>query len=132
MKRWNGILLLLLLLTGCDSAATNMLYSSGGGSSGGGFTNTTPPWHVVYMVDAVHSGSPPTDSTTYSDGATVTVAAQGNLTWSPFPFIGWTTVDPGYNGFGANGGTLYVPGNGASDTFVIHSNVTLWAAWSSN
>lgn len=100
------------------------------GGSTGGHTNTTAPWYVTYMVDAVHTGSPPVDSMSpYADGATVTVKPQGNLVWSSFPFIGWTTVDPGYNGIGANGGTLYVPGNSASDTFVIHSNVTLWAAW---
>ena len=63
-------------------------------------------------------GSVPTDNTSYSSGASVTVAGRGTLGKVGHSFAGWNTA--------ANGsGTPYAAGA----TFSISANTTLYAQW---
>ena len=67
----------------------------------------------------VTSGSVP-NATSYSAGATVTVAANsGNLARAGFTFAGWNTASDG-------SGTTYAPGSGS---FTINNSLTLYADW---
>ena len=78
---------------------------------------------VTYNENGADSGFLPTDSTSYQQGATVSVLNNtGNLARTGYAFIGWSTA--------ANGsGTSYTTGT----TFTMgSSNVTLYAQWSSN
>jgi uncharacterized repeat protein (TIGR02543 family) len=82
-----------------------------------------PTYTVTYNSNGATGGSPPTDSTNYEQGATVTVQGNtGNLVNTNFTFTGWNTL--------ANGsGTTYINGQ----TFQIGAaNVTLYAMWTSN
>jgi len=70
---------------------------------------------VTYIAGIGHRGVPPTDSTLYAPGATVTVL--GNISGFPIiPFTGWNTAADG-------SGTPYAPGN----TFIINANAALYA-----
>ncbi|MEM4247794.1 MAG: InlB B-repeat-containing protein, partial [Candidatus Nanoarchaeia archaeon] len=75
---------------------------------------------VTYDGNGNTGGTAPTDSNSYSAGATVTVLGNtGNLSKTGYVFAGWNTA--------ANGsGTSYQSG----DTFTMpSSNVTLYAQW---
>jgi len=83
-----------------------------------------PPSSIVYTVtyngNGNTGGSAPNDSASpYPAGATVTVLGAGSLTRTGFLFTGWNTVADG-SGIGYN----------ASSTFVVTSNVILYAQWS--
>ena len=74
---------------------------------------------VIYDPNGATSGSVPSDSKTYAQGATVTVLAAGTLVRTGYAFAGWNTQANG-------GGTTYQPGQ----TFSMGtSSVTLYAAW---
>ena len=82
---------------------------------------TNPTYTVTYYGNGNTGGNPPTDSTSYENGALVTVLANsGNLTKTGDTFTGWNTA--------ANGsGTSFSAGN----TFNMGSaNVDLYAQWS--
>jgi len=65
------------------------------------------------------TGTPPTDTTVYADGSTVTVLGQGSMSKAGNTFAGWATSTAGT-------GTIYKAGN----TFVMGAtNVTLYAQW---
>ena len=84
-------------------------------TSGGGSTTYT----VTYDGNDATSGSVPTDNTSYSSGATVTVLGNtGSLAKAGYTFGGWNTQDDGL-------GTNYTDGN----TFTISANTTLYAKW---
>ena len=83
----------------------------------------TGTYTVTYNPNSASSGSAPTDSTAYQNGATVTVLGNtGSLARSGYTFASWNTA--------ANGsGTSYTTGS----TFAMGaSNVTLYAEWSSD
>jgi uncharacterized repeat protein (TIGR02543 family) len=77
---------------------------------------------VTYDGNDASGGAPPASPTSYSTGATVTVLGNlANLARTGYTFSGWNTA--------ANGsGTTYAAGN----TFLIDSNVTLYAVWTAN
>lgn len=76
---------------------------------------------ITYNGNNNTSGNPPTDSTIYKAGSTVTVLGNsGSLANTGYSFIGWNTKQNGT-------GTSYSQGN----TFVISENTTLYAVWSS-
>ena len=74
---------------------------------------------VTYNGNANTGGSPPTDTTAYSNGATVTVAGPNTLVKTGYTFGGWTT------GGGAGPVVTYSQGG----TFTINANTTLTAIW---
>jgi uncharacterized repeat protein (TIGR02543 family) len=67
------------------------------------------------------SGAPPTDSTPYTQGQSVTVMGAGSLTKTGYTFAGWTT-----NATSSGASASYAPA--ASFTYGT-SNVTLYAVW---
>ncbi|MDR2109360.1 MAG: InlB B-repeat-containing protein [Coriobacteriales bacterium] len=73
---------------------------------------------VIYHGQGNTSGSVPEDSTMYSDGATVNVAAVGDLKKTDYNFIGWATSPTATK-------ADYQPG----DTFTITLNTDLYAVW---
>ncbi len=74
---------------------------------------------VTYDGNGNDGGTAPTDSTSYSDGDTVTVLGNtGSLTLTDYVWGGWNTASDG-------SGTSYVE----SDTFTISADVTLYALW---
>ncbi|MGB9687067.1 MAG: InlB B-repeat-containing protein, partial [Rectinema subterraneum] len=77
-------------------------------------------YSVTYNANGATSGSVPTDSNHYLQGATVTVLGNtGSLAKTGYTFAGWNTKA---DGTGAN----YAEGN----TFTMGSaNVTLYAKW---
>ncbi|MCD7948505.1 MAG: S-layer homology domain-containing protein, partial [Oscillospiraceae bacterium] len=87
--------------------------SSGGG--GGGSTT----YKVTYDGNGNTGGSAPTDSKSYSSGATVTVLGNTeSLVKTSYTFAGWNTNADGT-------GTTYQ----AESTFTITSATTLYAVW---
>jgi uncharacterized repeat protein (TIGR02543 family) len=79
---------------------------------------------VTYNGNSNSSGSVPTDSTEYSSGASVTVAANsGSLAKTGYTFGGWCTTQPAAGS--ACGGTSRAAGS----TFTISANTTLYAVW---
>jgi uncharacterized repeat protein (TIGR02543 family) len=83
--------------------------------------SANPTYTVTYYGNGNTGGNPPTDSTSYENGALVTVLANtGNLTKTGYNFTGWNTASNGT-------GTSYSAGN----TFNMGSaNVELYAQWS--
>jgi uncharacterized repeat protein (TIGR02543 family) len=81
-----------------------------------------PTYAITYNGNGNTSGSVPTDSTNYEEGATVTVLGNtGNLAKDPDGiFIGWNTEADG-------SGTLYAP---LQSITMGAANVTLYARWS--
>lgn len=82
---------------------------------------------VTYNGSGKTSGSVPTDGTSYSSGATVTVLGNtGSMTRSidgaPATFLGWNTNSDMHSG------THY----DAGDEFTITANTTLYAVWGFN
>ncbi|MCX8013632.1 MAG: InlB B-repeat-containing protein, partial [Rectinema sp.] len=77
-------------------------------------------YSVIYDANGATSGSVPTDSNAYRNGATVTILANiGNLDRDDYIFAGWNTKADGT-------GTTYQPG----DTFTMGSaHITLYAQW---
>ena len=74
---------------------------------------------VTYINNGATSGSMPVDNTAYTSGATVTALGNtGALKDTGFVFAGWNTAPDG-------SGTAYAAGS----TFVISSNITLYAQW---
>jgi uncharacterized repeat protein (TIGR02543 family) len=78
-----------------------------------------PTYTVTYNGNGNTGGTAPTDSNSYSSGATVTVLGNtGNLVRTDYTFLGWSTSASATS-------ATYVAGS----TFVISSNVTLYAVW---
>ncbi|MEK0315016.1 S-layer homology domain-containing protein [Cohnella sp. 56] len=79
-----------------------------------------PTYTVTYSGNGAASGSAPTDSGSYAQGAAVSVNGNtGNLTKTGYTFAGWNTAADG-------GGTSYAAGS----TYIMGtSNVTLYAMW---
>jgi len=79
-------------------------------------------WIRVYTVsydsNGASAGSVPQDSNTYAKGYTATVLASQDLARAGYEFLGWNTQADG-------SGTNY----GASDTFSLEADVTLFAQW---
>ena len=81
---------------------------------------TASSYTVTYNGNGNTSGSVPTDATSYSSGATVTVKGNtGSLAKTGWTFAGWNTNATGT-------GTNYTAGSG---TFSISANTTLYAKW---
>jgi hypothetical protein len=78
----------------------------------------TTTYSVTYFGNGATSGSPPTDATAYSPGATVTVLGQGSLAWAGYEFAGWNTAAGG-------GGTPRAAGS----TYAISGDDSLFAQW---
>jgi len=74
---------------------------------------------VTYDANNATTGGVPTDSNTYTSGALARATNRGDLSREGYTFSGWNTVANG-------GGTNYK----VNETFVITSNVTLYAQWS--
>jgi len=88
---------------------------------------TQPTFSVTYDGNTNDSGSVPTDSTAYTNGASVTVASNtGTLAKAGYTFNGWCTTQPSAGS--ACGGTS----RAAASTFAIAANVTLYAVWTAN
>ena len=117
-------------ITGANSS-TKLTFSSQGSGNDRFFldevelltkaTRDDTPKHYTVTYNAnTGSGDAPTDGTDYNDqnNFVVTVAGQGGLTKTGHTFTGWNTAADG-------SGTPYVAGA----TFVIKSNVTLYAQW---
>lgn len=88
------------------------------------FTYTPPvsTYSVTYDANGATSGTVPTDATSYSSGATVTVKGNtGSLAKTGYTFGGWNTKADG-------SGTTYA----AAATFSISTNTTLYAKWNVN
>ena len=76
---------------------------------------TSSYWKRVFYLDVTpHTGTPPTDSTYYGTGQTVTVRDQNTLDRFGYTFIGWT-----------DGLRFFSEG----DTFTIRYNTVLFAVW---
>lgn len=74
---------------------------------------------VTYDGNGAESGTVPTDSNTYSSGASVTVLDNtGSLAKDGYTFAGWNTAADGT-------GTAYAAG----DTMTISADITLYAQW---
>merc|ERR1712000_535123 len=54
--------------------------------------SSNPTYTVTYDANSASSGSVPTDSTSYQQGATVTVLNAGTLARSGYTFAGWNTA----------------------------------------
>ncbi len=94
------------------------LYAQWNSSSGGGGGGSTT-YKVKYDGNGNTGGSVPTDSKSYSSGATVTVLDNtGELVKTSYTFAGWNTAADG-------SGTTYKAGG----TFKITSTTTLYAVW---
>ena len=78
----------------------------------------TTTYGVTYNGNGSTSGTPPTDSSGYLSGATVTVPASGTLAKTGYAFSGWNTATTGT-------GTAYDP----AATFTITANTILYAQW---
>lgn len=83
---------------------------------------TKSVYSITYDGNGATSGSVPTDSNSYEEGASVTVAGNtGNLIKPGYTFAGWSTTADGI-------GTRYNP----DATFPVGmSNITLYAQWHS-
>jgi len=95
--------LLLLLFAGCNNGLNTKTYT------------------VTYDGNGATGGSAPTDSNTYTEGATVTVLGNtGTLEKTSYTFAGWNAASDG-------SGETYVAGA----TFTMGTgDVTLYAVWS--
>ncbi len=117
------ILSLMAILSGCPTAVlTEQLETEYAEMGGGGGTPAT--YTVTYNANGAESGSVPTDTGAYEDGAGVTVRGNtGTLARTGYTFVGWNTAG---DGTGIVTGTSYAPGS----TFTISgASVTLYAEW---
>ena len=116
LSRSTRVLLLFVLcplvLSGCPQLLCDM-----------GISDLCETYTVTYNANSASSGSVPTDSTSYQQGATVTVLNNtGNLVRTDNSFVEWNTAADG-------SGTTQATGS----TFVMGSaNVTLYAQWALN
>ena len=96
-------------------------YNSGSATRDG-TSNAAPTYTVTYNGNSNTGGSVPTDSSSYTQGSTVTVKSNsGSLTRTGYDFAGWNTNSSGT-------GTDYAASGSA--TFTMGSaNVTLYAKW---
>jgi uncharacterized repeat protein (TIGR02543 family) len=78
-----------------------------------------PRYSVTYNGNSNTGGIAPTDPGAYVKGALATVASTGTLTKTGYTFDGWNTTADG-------SGTSFIAGTGS---FVINSNITLFAKW---
>ena len=93
-------------------------YTNSDESETGEFTTSPATCTVTYNANG-GIGTPPSDATEYTNGATVTVLGNyGKLTKDGYAFTGWNTKDDGT-------GTPYEAGG----TFTISANTTLYAQW---
>jgi uncharacterized repeat protein (TIGR02543 family) len=115
--------------TGWDDLAASAFYTPGnqfvidGNITLTAHWTVNPTYTVTYFGNTSTGGTVPVDSTSYENGALVTVMANtGNLVKTGNYFTGWNTL--------ANGsGTAYNGGN----TFNMGSaNVSLYAQWTAN
>ncbi|NBN90726.1 MAG: hypothetical protein EBV24_10595, partial [Actinobacteria bacterium] len=81
---------------------------------------------VTYDGNTNNGGSAPTDSTNYSNNASVTVATAGTLSKTGYTFDGWCTTQP------AVGASCTGTSRAASSSFNITANTTLYAVWTAN
>ena len=81
-------------------------------------------YSVTYNSNNATAGTPPSDTNAYVSNATVTVAANaGSLTQAGYTFDGWCTTQP------AAGAPCTGTQRSVATTFIISSNVTLYAVW---
>ncbi|NLD93200.1 MAG: InlB B-repeat-containing protein [Fibrobacter sp.] len=78
-----------------------------------------PKFTVTYDGNSNTGGTVQTDTSSYVKGSTVTIATAGTLVKTGYTFDGWNTAADG-------SGTSFAAGK---DTFVMLSNVTLFAKW---
>lgn len=103
----------------------NVVVTVGGATSNGvSFTVTTgASYTVTYNGNGNTGGTAPTDSNTYTQGATVAVLYNtGNLAKTGFDFAGWNTVSDG-SGSDRAAGSAFAMGT---------ANVTLYAKWTAH
>ena len=77
---------------------------------------------VTYNSNSSDSGAAPTDSSTYEEGAIVTVADAGTMARTDYTFAGWNTAPDGSGTSHAAGSTLTM---GTAD-------VTLYSWWTND
>ncbi len=100
--------------------ATNYGGTSGYSNEVSATPTAAPTYTVTYNGNGNTGGSVPTDSNTYLQSASVTVAGNtGNLTKSGYTFAGWNTAADG-------SGTTYAVGSALA---MGTANVTLYAKW---
>ena len=88
--------------------------------------STAPTYKVSYSGNGASGGSVPSDSNSYSQGASVTVKANtGSLVKSGYNFVGWATTSSASTPTFAVTGSNVNPPNFNMPT----SNVTLYAVW---
>jgi uncharacterized repeat protein (TIGR02543 family) len=116
MKKNGTKMMMLGLLT-----TALLLHLFAGCNNGSGLHTTT--YTVTYDGNGATGGSAPTDSTTYTEGSTVTVLGNpGTLEKTSYTFAGWNAASDG-------SGETYVAGS----TFTMGTaDVTLYAVWSQN
>ncbi len=82
--------------------------------------SANPTYTIIYTGNGNTGGNPPTDTTNYEEGSTVTVLGNiGGLTKTNSTFTGW---------YDADADSTYTPGN----QFIIDGNVQLDAVWTTN
>jgi hypothetical protein len=96
---------LRLVLMGLLLVAVVLGCSQPGGGSGGTGLAASEIHTVTYNADGA-TGNPPTDSSAYQLGATVTVLGAGSLTNGTSVFAGWTTSTTGPGASYASGATF--------------------------
>jgi hypothetical protein len=83
------------------------------------------PHRVTYDGNGSDGGAVPNDGGAYEEGGTVTVLGNtGSLSKSGYVFDGWCTTQP------AAGSSCGGTSRAATSTFIITSEVTLYAVWS--
>ena len=101
--------------------------SCGGGGGGGSGTETSESdsvkFTITYDGNGNTAGSIPVDTTSYEQGASVTILGNtNNLVKTNYTFTGWNTQTNG-------NGTSYTPGQIVT---MGTANVTLYAKWTAN
>ena len=76
-------------------------------------------YSVIYSADKSDGGAVPSDTASYSDGATVTLAGPGTMTRTGYVFKGWNTLADG-------NGTSYAAG---AKVVIKGSDLKLYAQW---
>ncbi len=105
-----------------EVTAVNSVGESTGGTQVSAVPTVPASVTVTYNANGATSGTAPSDTNTYSAGASVTVMNNtGSLSYSGYSFAGWNTA--------ANGsGSTYTPGQ----QFIISASTTLYAVWTTS